>query len=109
MAYVLKNAQGKIIATSATENLGDDWSFVENNDRDYLDFLEHALSESDSFRESDIQLARVLEDLIALLVERNTIRFTDLPPAAQKRLNDRQSMRQKSQLSGLLDESAGIL
>lgn len=109
MAYVLKNVQGKIIAASATENLGEGWTFMENNEKDYLDFLESSLAEGDQFRQSDIQLARVLEDLIALLVERNTIRFTDLPPAAQKRLNDRQSMRQKSQLSGLLDESAGIL
>jgi len=109
MAYVLRNAQGKIIAASVAENLGDGWTLIENNEKDYLEFLERSLAEGDSFRESDIHLARVLEDLIALLVERNTIRFTDLPPAAQKRLNDRQSMRQKSQLSGLLDESAGIL
>jgi hypothetical protein len=109
MAYVLKNPQGKIIAASATENLAGDWIFIESNNKDYLEFLERSLIEADTFRESDIHLARVLEDLIALLVERNTIRFTDLPPAAQKRLNDRQSMRQKSQLSGLLDESAGIL
>lgn len=109
MAYVLKNPQGKIIAASATENLASDWILIESNNKDYLEFLERSLIEADTFRESDIHLARVLEDLIALLVERNTIRFTDLPPAAQKRLNDRQSMRQKSQLSGLLDESAGIL
>lgn len=109
MAYVLKNAQGQIIATSASENLGDGWLLVENSDKEYLDFLERSLTASNSFRESDIHLARVLEDLIALLIERNTIRFTDLPPAAQKRLNDRQSMRQKTQLSGLLDESTGIL
>lgn len=109
MAYVLKNAQGKVIAASVAENLGDGWIMVENTEKEYLDFLERSLAESNSFRESDIHLARVLEDLIALLIERNTIRFTDLPPAAQKRLNDRQSMRQKTQLSGLLDESTGIL
>lgn len=109
MAYILKNSQGKIIAAGASENLGDGWIFVENTEKEYLDFLERSLAESNSFRESDIHLARVLEDLIALLIERNTIRFTDLPPAAQKRLNDRQSMRQKTQLSGLLDESTGIL
>lgn len=109
MAYVLRDAQGKIIASSAVENLGEGWVFIESQQKEYLDFLEQSLAEGDQFRQSDIQLARVLEDLIALLVERNTIRFTDLPPAAQKRLNERQSMRQKGQLSGLLDESAGIL
>jgi hypothetical protein len=109
MAYILKNAGGGIIAASATENLGQDWLFVENDAKEYLDFLEHSLTEGDAFRESDIHLARVLEDLIALLVARNTIRFTDLPQAAQKRLNERQSMRQKTQLSGLLDETTGII
>lgn len=109
MAYVLKNAEGEIIAASASESLGGDWLLVKNDAREYLDFLEHSLAEGDAFRESDIHLARVLEDLIALLVERNTIRFTDLPQAAQRRLNERQSMRQQTQLSGLLDESRGIL
>jgi hypothetical protein len=109
MAYILKNEEGEIIAASANENLGGDWLLVENNAKEYLDFLELSLTEGDAFRESDIHLARVLEDLIALLVERNTIRFTDLPQAAQRRLNDRQSMRKKTQLSGLLDESRGIL
>ncbi|MDP1595659.1 MAG: hypothetical protein Q8M45_04600 [Methylotenera sp.] len=109
MAYILKNAGGEIIAASATENLGEDWLLVENNAKEYLDFLEHSLTEGDAFRESDIHLARVLEDLIALLVARNIIRFTDLPRAAQKRLNERQSMRQKTQLSGLLDETTGII
>lgn len=109
MAYILKNTLGKIVASSPTENLGGHWIFVEANDNDYLAFLENSLTESDSFRESDIHLARVLEDLIALLVARNTIRFTDLPQAAQKRLNERQSMRQKTQLSGLLDDTIGII
>lgn len=108
MAYVLKNTQGKIIAASATENISDEWLFIDASDKEYLEFLEGALTDGDSFRESDIHLARVLEDLIALLIERNMIRFTDLPQAAQKRLNDRQSMRKQTQLTGILDESNNI-
>lgn len=108
MAYVLKNAQGKIIAASTTENIGDHWTRIDAGDKEYLDFLESALTESDAFRESDIHLARVLEDLITLLIERNMIRFTDLPQAAQKRLNDRQSMRKQTQLTGILDDTTEI-
>ena len=108
MAYVFKNAQGSVIAASASENLGEGWEHVEDNAREYLGFLEDALAESAPFRESDIQLARVLEDLISMLIDRNLIRFTDFPPAAQKRLNDRQSMRKKTQLSRLVDESLDI-
>lgn len=108
MAYILKDAQGKVIAASATENLGAGWIFIEDTSREYLDFLERSLAKSDLFRESDIHLARVLEDLITLLIERNIIRFTDLPQAAQKRLNERQSMRNKTQLSDILDDSTNI-
>ena len=108
MAYVLKNAQGEVVAVSATENLGDNWVLVEDSSKDYLDFLERSLAKNDPFRESDIHLARVLEDLITLLIERNMIRFTDLPAPAQKRLNDRQSLRKKTQLSSLLDDNGHI-
>ncbi len=104
MAYVLKNAQGNIIAASAEDNLGADWQFIEENANDYVNFLENSLAKNSRFRESDIQLARVLEDLISMLIERNLIRFTDFPVAAQKRLIDRQTMRKKTQLSSILDD-----
>jgi hypothetical protein len=105
MAYILKNAQGEVIAASASENPGDGWEYVGNDAKIYLEYLEDALIKSHSFRESDIQLARVLEDLINLLIDRNLIRFTDFPEAAQRRLNERQSMRKNTQLSDLLDDT----
>ncbi|MDO9205191.1 MAG: hypothetical protein Q7T42_04990 [Methylotenera sp.] len=104
MAYVFKNAQGNIVGNSS-ENLGDGWEFIEGNAKEYLDYLENSLAENAPFRESDIQLARVLEDLISILIDRGMLRFTDFPPAAQKRLNYRQSMRKKNRLSGIVDES----
>ena len=105
MAYIFKNAQGVVVAASAAESFGEDWTFVEDNSIEYLEFLENSLAKNAPFRESDIQLARVLEDLISVLIERNLIRFTDFPQAAQKRLNDRQNMRKNTQLSELVDES----
>ena len=105
MAYIFKNAQGVVVAASAAESFGEYWTFVEDNSKEYLEFLENSLAKNAPFRESDIQLARVLEDLISMLIERNLIRFTDFPQAAQKRLNDRQNMRKNTQLSELVDES----
>lgn len=104
MAYVFKNTSGVVVAASESENFGDGWLLVEDNNKEYLAFLEQSLAKNSSFRESDIQLARVLEDLISILIEGNVIRFTDFPVAAQKRLNERQSMRKKTQLSTLVDE-----
>lgn len=109
MAYILKNAQGNIIGASATDKLGPDWQLIDDNASEYLDYLENSLAKNSKFRESDIQLARVLEDLISMLIERNLIRFTDFPVAAQKRLIDRQSMRKKTQLSSILDDSNDII
>jgi|TARA_B110000908_G_scaffold92650_1_gene109776 hypothetical protein len=107
MAYILKDAQGLIIASRAEQNSPEasveNWQFVESNTPEYIDFLERSILEADSFRKSDIELARVLEDLISLLIDRNIIRFTDFPRAAQRRLNDRQSMRIKTELSKLVD------
>ena len=108
MPYIFKNAEGKI-AGSASENLGEGWEFIQGESKEYLDYLEHSLAESAPFRESDIQLARVLEDLISILIDRGLVRFTDFPPAAQKRLNYRQSLRKKNRLSGIVDESQGFI
>lgn len=108
MAYVYKNSEGEVVAASAA-NLGKGWAFIDDNAKEYLVFLENSLAEGAPFRESDLQLARVLEDLISMLIDRNLIRFTDFPEAAQKRLNDRQSMRKKSQLSKLIDENLDII
>ncbi|MCB1917973.1 MAG: hypothetical protein KDG52_19965 [Rhodocyclaceae bacterium] len=52
-----------------------------------------ALTGSDTLAGSDLRLVRVIEDLIDLLIERDVIRFTDLPDAAQEKLMQRRSMR----------------
>ena len=84
MAYVLKNEHGQIIATSPSVAPDSQWEFVENDDKNYIAFLEEELATRSTFRESDIQLARVLEDLISILIERGLIQYTDFPSAAQK-------------------------
>ena len=44
-------------------------------------------------RESDLEMIRVYEDLIDLLVEKNLVVFTDFPPAAQDKLLRRKQTR----------------
>lgn len=43
--------------------------------------------------QSDTAIARVLEDLIDVLIQRGVIQFTDLPPAAQEKLLSRRETR----------------
>lgn len=109
MAYVLKNKEGEIIAASPDTQVAADWVEVENTDTEYLDFLDNELKKHHTFRESDIQLARVLEDLISILIDRSLISFTDFPSAAQKRLNERQSLRHKNRLNLLGDDDVAHL
>lgn len=109
MAYVLKNKEGEIIAASPDTQVAADWVEVENTDTEYLDFLDNELKKHHTFRESDIQLARVLEDLISILIDRSLISFTDFPSAAQKRLNERQSLRHKNKLNLLGDDDVAPL
>lgn len=91
MPYVLRGEDGKVEAVS--DNAIDGWDEIEASEKDYKAYLAGALSKDDKFRESDIQLARVLEDLISLLIDRDFIRFTDFPEAAQKRMVERESLR----------------
>ncbi|HCU85428.1 hypothetical protein [Methylophilus sp. UBA6697] len=104
MAYVLKNKEGAIIAASPDTQVAADWVEIDNADTEYLCFLDDELKKHHTFRESDIQLARVLEDLISILIDRSLISFTDFPSPAQKRLNERQTLRHKNNLQLLADD-----
>jgi hypothetical protein len=70
------------------------------------DILDEESEKQEAFRESDIQLARVLEDLISMLIDRDFIRFTDFPEPAQKRLIERQGLRMKGTKLNLLDDES---
>lgn len=103
MPYVLRGDDGKVQAISQTAIAG--WEEVDAGAEEYIECLEMMISKEDKFRESDIQLARVLEDLISLLIDRDFIRFTDFPEPAQKRLIEREGLRaRKSELNLLGDE-----
>lgn len=107
MPYVLRGQDGKIQAISQKPMTSLGWEEISSADQEYLDYLDDALKKEDRFRESDIQLARVLEDLISLLIDRDFIRFTDFPDAAQKKLIERQGFRSgKTNLNLLDDEDA---
>ena len=61
--------------------------------------------------QSDTDIARVLEDLVDVLIQRGVIQFTDLPQAAQDKLMSRQQTRARLQnsLQLLPDEGDGGL
>ncbi|WP_431023492.1 tryptophan synthase subunit beta like protein [Halomonas sp. H5] len=59
---------------------------------------------------SDLELVRVLEDLIQVLMDKGVISFTDLPDAARDKLLTRQSLRRRLNSINLLDdEEDGVI
>lgn len=94
MLYASRNPQGKIISLSETPSSGTE--AVDINDADVRAFLslsDEGFAPDSYLHESDVAIARIVEDLIELLVARNLIIFTDLPDAAQRKLLSRKLAR----------------
>ncbi len=97
MPFVKRDADGKIAAVTlqATEEGPEE---VSPDDAELRLFLQNSLIESVAQRhwvESDLGLARVMEDLIDLLIEKNVFRFHDLPESAQQKLIQRRGLRRE--------------
>ena len=92
MPYVMRDETGQIM----TVNLEPSKGFVElpPSSPELLEFMHRMGLEQSTLQQSDMRLVRVLEDLIDLLIDRDVIRFTDLPLPAQEKLMERRSMRQ---------------
>lgn len=92
MPYVTRDEQGRI-ATVSLEPI-DGSVDVPDGSPELIDFMGRMGMEQGTLLQSDLRLVRVLEDLIDLLIDRDVIRFTDLPLPAQEKLMERRSMRQ---------------
>ncbi|MBL4614720.1 MAG: hypothetical protein JKY27_07600 [Magnetovibrio sp.] len=96
MPYVMRNAQGHIIAVLSEEVEGSE--LVGSNDPGLGKFLSQDSPEQRAQRElmeSDLGLIRVIEDLINVLIERGAIMFTDFPEPVQKKLLARSGLRKE--------------
>lgn len=95
MPFVKRNADGKIVAVfDQPEEPG--LEEISPEDPSVLEFLHQDQPDTDArqgFVESDLALARVLEDLIDVLIEKGVILFTDFPEAAQQKLLSRRGLR----------------
>jgi hypothetical protein len=102
--YVKRNQDGEIISISKQRDEG----FSETIGDDAPELLQFFQSEKSAeqlaLEQTDQNMARVLEDVVNLLVEQGIIRFTDLPEAAQNKLLARRELRGKRQGIYLLDD-----
>lgn len=102
--FVKRGQTGEVIAASNLID-GDINEYLPNNAVELQEFLHsNKLQRQKILEKSDQDMARVLEDVVNLLIERNLIRFTDLPDAAQKKLLLRREIRDQRDGVNLLDD-----
>lgn len=107
MPYVRRDATGQVIALSIEPMEGFERVLADDPD---IDAFEQRLESTKSrLEESDRDVVRVLDDLVGLLIDKNLIRFTDLPTAAQRKLLERRGLRESGSHLGLLGDDAALL
>ena len=96
MAFIIRDDNGKIAGVfnqpvEGGEEIADD-------DDELIEFVRATTPAAEidgQWVSSDLGLARVMEDLIDILIERNVINFTDFPDGAQKKLLERRGFRKE--------------
>ena len=107
MVYVQRDTQGRLLRAESSPFAGySQVMAVEDPElHNWLDAREEMRLRLDNLGRSDIEMVRVLEDLVTVLVDRSVIRYTDLPEAARQKLDQRAIARAEIEgLSSLLDE-----
>ena len=112
MFYVQRNAQGQLMRVEGQAYA----DFSETLPADHPDVQawfasEVVASNLRQLKQSDLDMIRVLDDLIQVLTDKGVIRVTDLPAAAQAKLMDRSQAREAlGGLSHLVDDDeAGLI
>lgn len=108
--YIKRDAEGRIVAVSISREGGCDEQ-LDPESAELQSFLEHASdganesgTQIQQLRSSDVELARVVEDIINLLTDKGVLQFTELPEAAQKKLLQRKLLRSDIRRLDLLAE-----
>ncbi len=111
MPYVTRDQNGRIAAVHATQS-AEATEKLAPGDPDLIEFLGRTGDSAglqDALFVSDLELVRVLEDLITVLIDKRIIMLTDLPKAAQQKLAHRYDMRsQLADLGGIVAEHEDI-
>jgi len=102
MPFVQRDEQGRVIAISGEAGPG----FGEElaaGDPAVTAFLAGLAGDGSTLAASDLDLIRVLEDVVELLIAKGVILFTELPADAQQKILRRQRLRARvSELENLI-------
>jgi hypothetical protein len=106
--YIKRDADGRLLRVEAAAFDGMTGELPDDNDE-----LRAWLAARDSLahlRQSDLEMVRVLEDLVHALIDKGVLRITDLPEAAQAKLAGRSRARDALGATRLLvdDDDTGL-
>jgi hypothetical protein len=112
MPYARRDAGGRVVALTLEPEAGDE-ELLDIGHPDVVAFLRGGpAAPPDMARLSslDTEMARVMEDLIDILVQRRVLMFTDLPHAAQQKLLQRRQLRQQvSPATSMVDDADDLI
>lgn len=98
MLYVARDSKGNICEAHPVP-LGDASEALPADHPDVLQFI-HERWRQNELHELDRDFVRVIEDTIELLIAKDLIMFTDLPPKVQEKLLRRKEVRQLKHYEG---------
>lgn len=95
MLYIERDGSGKLRTVSV--HPFDGCEALAEDSPEIRAFFPPSSEPDPQFSTSDAEFVRVLEDLIDALISKNILRHTDLPVAAQRKINARKGMRNRLQ------------
>ncbi|HDG1692598.1 TPA: tryptophan synthase subunit beta [Kluyvera georgiana] len=107
MHFIERDGEGRIVRVEAAEFRGMTEQSAETTAEigEWLKVESLRAATLQRLQQSDLDMVRVLEDLIEVLMSKGVISITDLPPAAQNKLLNRAQARQTlSGLEGLIGD-----
>lgn len=93
MPYIQRGPDGNVVAVSNSP-LSEPFEQISADAPELRAFFNTLDQQESVFETSDLKLIRVIEDVIDLLIAKNVICITDLPPPVQEKLMERRSLRQ---------------
>ncbi|MDH4580588.1 MULTISPECIES: hypothetical protein [Pseudomonas] len=95
MLYIQRDEEGRLVRVEAAE-FDEMTGSLPADDQDIQAWYANLAMQSSllQLKQSDLDMIRVLDDLITVLMAKGVIRITDLPPAAQSKLLSRNQARE---------------
>ncbi len=96
MVYAVKDGRGRVRAVFEDPVQGS--AEITADDPALAEFVQRNAPEGlamDEWAKSDLELARVTEDLIDILMDKGVVSFIDFPEGAQKKLMSRRGRRKE--------------